>query len=170
MGRRGNIGVLHAISLAIGLAALWWLLSGYTIPLILALGAGSIALVVYIAHRMDVIDHEGHPIHVTWRWATYMPWLGKEILMANIDVVKAVLSPKGRVHTSVFRTKATQKTELGHVIYANSITLTPGTVTLEVEDGVMIVHALTRGAADGLKSGEMDRRCTAVEGHPEEDR
>ncbi|UTW53315.1 Na+/H+ antiporter subunit E [bacterium SCSIO 12827] len=162
--------MLHAISLSIGLAALWWLLSGYTIPLILAFGAGSVALVVFIAHRMDVVDHEGHPIQVTWRWLTYLPWLGKEIVTANIDVVKAVLSPKGRVHTSVLRTKATQKTELGHVIYANSITLTPGTVTLAVEDGVMIVHALTRGAADGLKSGEMDRRCTAVEGAPGEDR
>lgn len=169
-GKRGNVSVLHAISLSIGLAALWWLLSGYTIPLILAFGAGSVALVVFIAHRMDVVDHEGHPIQVTWRWLTYLPWLGKEIVMANIDVVKAVLSPKGRVHTSVLRTKATQKTELGHVIYANSITLTPGTVTLAVEDGVMIVHALTRGAADGLKSGEMDRRCTAVEGAPGEDR
>ena len=162
--------MLHAISLSIGLAALWWLLSGYTIPLILAFGLGSVIVVVFIAMRMDLADHEGHPVHVSWRWLTYMPWLGKEIVMANIDVVKAVLSPKGHVHTSVFRTKATQKTELGHVIYANSITLTPGTVTLAVEDGVMTVHALTRGAADGVKSGEMDRRCTAVEGHPEEDR
>ena len=164
--------MLHAISLSIGLAALWWLLSGYTIPLILAFGAASVALVVFIAHRMDVVDHEGHPIQVTWRWLTYLPWLGKEIVIANIDVVKAVLSPKGRVHTSVLRTKATQKTELGHVIYANSITLTPGTVTLAVEaiDRLQMRLALTRGAADGLKSGEMDRRCTAVEGAPGEDR
>ncbi|MEQ8506537.1 MAG: Na+/H+ antiporter subunit E [Rhodospirillales bacterium] len=162
--------MLHALSLSIGLAALWWLLSGFTLPLILAFGALSVALVVFIAMRMDVVDHEGHPIHATWRWITYMPWLGKEIVMANIDVVKAILSPKGRVHTTVIRTKATQKTELGHVIYANSITLTPGTVTLAVEDGVMTVHALTRGAVDGLKTGEMDRRCTAVEGAPEEDR
>lgn len=161
--------MVHAISLTVGLAALWWLLSGYTIPLILIFGAGSVLAVVLIAHRMDVIDHEGHPIHVTPRWLLYLPWLGKEIVNANIDVAKAILFPKGRVHTTVLRTKATQKTELGHVIYANSITLTPGTVTLAVEDGVMTVHALTRTAADGLQSGEMDRRCTAVEGAPNED-
>lgn len=162
--------MLHALSLSFGLAALWWLLSGYTLPLIIAFGVGSVLLVVFISMRMDVVDHEGHPIHVTWRWLLYMPWLGKEIVMANIDVVKAILSPKGRVHTTVIRAKATQKTELGHVIYANSITLTPGTVTLAVEDGVMTVHALTRGAVEGLQSGEMDRRCTTVEGHPEEER
>ncbi|MEK9673796.1 MAG: Na+/H+ antiporter subunit E [Rhodospirillaceae bacterium] len=158
--------MVHAFSLACGLAALWWLLSGYTIPLILALGAGSIITVVAIAMRMDVVDHEGHPIHVTFRWLTYMPWLGKEIVMANIDVAKAIIFGGSRIHPIVMRVKATQKTELGHVIYANSITLTPGTVTLAVEDGVMTVHALTRGGADGLKTGEMDRRCTAVEGAP----
>lgn len=160
--------MVHTISLGIGLAALWWLLSFFTLPLILGLGAASIVVVVYIAHRMDVVDHEGHPIHLTHRWLTYLPWLGKEIVNANLDVAKAILFPKDRVHPTVIRVKATQKTELGHVIYANSITLTPGTVTLAVEDGMMTVHALTKFAADGVKSGEMDRRCTAVEAHPAE--
>lgn len=162
--------MVHAFSLAIGLSGLWWLLSGYTLPLILALGAGSIGIVVLIAMRMDLIDHEGHPIHVSYRFLTYLPWLSKEIVMANIDVALAILFPARRVYPTVVRVKATQKTELGHVIYANSITLTPGTVTLAVEDGVMTVHGLTRGAIDGLKTGDMDRRCTAVEGAPEEDR
>lgn len=165
-GITGDASVLHAFSLGVGLAVLWWLLSGYTLPLILALGAGSIVGVVLIARRMDVIDHEAVPLQSLTRWIAYLPWLLKEIVLANWDVVKAILAPKGRVNPTVVRIKATQKTELGFVIYANSITLTPGTVTLDVEDGVMTVHALTTGGVDGLKTGEMDRRCTAVENAP----
>ena len=160
--------MLHAISLGVGLAALWWLLSGYTLPLILALGAGSIVGVVLISRRMDLIDNETIPVQSISRWVMYLPWLLKEIVLANWDVTKAILAPKGRVNPTVIRIKATQKTELGHVIYANSITLTPGTVTLAVEDGVMTVHSLTQGGVDGLKTGEMDRRCTHVENAPAE--
>ena len=161
--------MFQAFSLGVGLAVLWWLLSGYTLPLILSLGAVSIVGVVLIARRLDLIDTETVPIQPLGRWLRYLPWLLKEIVVANWDVTKAILFPKGNVNPTMIRVKATQKTELGHVIYANSITLTPGTVTLAVEDGVMTVHALTLGGADGLKTGDMDRRCTAVEGAPGED-
>jgi len=144
-------------------------MSGIFEPLILMLGGCACAVGVVIAMRMDVIDHEAVPVHLTLKAILYWPWLFWEIVKANVDVTRRVLGLAG-ISPTIVRIKATQKTELGHVIYANSITLTPGTVTLAVEDGVMIVHALTRGAADGLKSGEMDRRCTAVEGAPGEDR
>lgn len=159
--------MLHVISLSIGLAVLWMLLSGFFLPLLLGLGAASIFAIVYLCHRMDLIDHEGTPVHVTWRAFLYFPWLCLEIVKANWDVVKAILFPGKRVNPTVLRAVASQKTHLGHVIYANSITLTPGTVTIAVEDGVMTVHALTQGGADGVKSGDMDRRCAAVEGYRE---
>ena len=60
-----------------------------------------------------------------------------------------------------------QETELGQVIYANSITLTPGTVTIAIDKDIMVIHALTVGSATGLQTGEMDRRVTAMEAHPE---
>ena len=161
--------MLHAISLSIGLAALWWLLSGYTIPLILAFGAASVALVVFIAHRMDVVDHEGHPIHLTFRAILYWQWLLKEIVLANIAIARVIMARKMPIHPTVIGVTATQKTELGHVIYGNSITLTPGTVTIGIDKDNLTVHALTTDAAMGLKTGEMDRRVTNVEAHPDTD-
>ena len=70
------------------------------------------------------------------------------------------------VNPSVIEVKATQETELGQVIYANSITLTPGTVTIDIDKDIIIVHALTLKAAEDLESGDMDRRVTALEAHP----
>ncbi len=64
---------------------------------------------------------------------------------------------------SVVRLRPTQKTALGIAIHANSITLTPGTLTLDADDE-LAVHALTRRVADDLESGEMDRRVSRVEG------
>ncbi|MBL24169.1 MAG: cation transporter [Rhodospirillaceae bacterium] len=150
------------------LAILWLMLSGlFDNMLILGLGAASVASVLYIAHRMDVIDHEGHPIHLGWRAVAYWPWLLWEILKANLDVAKIIISPRMNIQPHIFVVNASQSSELGHVIYANSITLTPGTVTVDVEDGVMSVHALTQDAADGVKTGEMDDKVTAFEGGDE---
>lgn len=158
--------MLHALSLSILLAVLWILLSGLHTAghaLIAGLGAGSVIAVVAIAHRMDVIDREGHPVHLAWRSLAYWPWLAKQIAKANWDVARIILSPRMRVAPRVIRVTASQPDELGHVIYANSITLTPGTVTLSVEAGTLEVHALTQRAATDLERGEMDRRVTAMQ-------
>ena len=157
--------MLHVLSLGLVLYGLWMLLSGYFQPLLLGLGAGSVLAVLWIAHRMDVIDHEGHPIHLTGRAFLYWPWLIVEIVKSNIDVAKVILSRKMPIHPSVIEIKATQETELGQVILANSITLTPGTVTIAIDRDIMSVHALTREAAEGLQTGDMDRRVTAMEAH-----
>ena len=90
-----------------------------------------------------------------------MAW---EIVKANIDVARIILHPKMPITPTILDIKASQVTELGHVFYANSITLTPGTVTLRLRDGLMEVHALTPTAIEGLLGGEMDRRVRAVEG------
>ncbi len=159
--------MLHALSLGLVLFILWLLLSGFFEILLLSLGVGSVIAVVWIAYRMDVIDHEGHPIHLTVRAVFYWPWLMVEIIKANIDVAAAIVRRKMSINPSVIEVKATQETELGQVIYANSITLTPGTVTISVDKDIMTIHALTRGAAEDLESGEMDRRVTNLEAHPE---
>ena len=156
--------MLHLFSLGGVLAVLWALLSGHTDPLMIGLGLASVILVVLVAARMDVVDHEGHPVHLTWRALLYLPWLLWEIVKANIDVVKVILSPKKSLAPQVFTTKATQTSGLGHTIYANSITLTPGTVTIAVTDGELTVHALTTEGAEGVKTGDMDRRVTRMVG------
>jgi multicomponent Na+:H+ antiporter subunit E len=146
------------------MAILWLLLSGIFEAWLLALGLGSIIVVVIFANRMDVIDHEGHPIHISWRTLMFWPWLALEIIKANINVARVILDPKMPITPKILHINSLQVTELGHVIYANSITLTPGTVTVGLENGAMNVHALTPVAIEGLLSGEMDRRVHAVEG------
>lgn len=143
--------------------AVWLLLSGYFEPFLLTLGAMSCVLVVAIALRMDVVDREAFPIHLTSKVLTYWPWLLKEIWLAAVDVTKRVLSPRCRISPTVVEVEATQHSELGQVIYANSITLTPGTYTIRIHDNRILVHALSRDGAEGLAGGEMDRRVTALE-------
>ncbi len=157
--------MLHAISLGLVLFSLWLLLSGFFTILLLGLGVGSVAAVVWIALRMDVIDHEGHPIHLTVRAFFFWPWLLKEIIKANVDIARVIVSRKMPINPAVIQVKATQETELGQVVYANSITLTPGTVTIDIDKDIISVHALTISAAEGLMSGEMDRRVTNMEDH-----
>jgi multicomponent Na+:H+ antiporter subunit E len=139
-------------------------MSGIFEPLILLLGVFSCVLVVVIAMRMDVIDHEAVPVHLTLKVLLYWPWLLWEIVKANIDVTKRVLG-LAEISPTMVRIKATQKTDLGIVIFANSITLTPGTISIDVdEDGYILVHALSREGTEGLEGGEMDRRVSEMEG------
>ncbi len=154
--------LLHSISLGLVLFGVWLLLSGFFEPLLLGLGVLSCVIVVSIAHRMDVIDREGVPIHLGWRIVAYWVWLAIEIVKANLDVARRILDPKLPIHPVLVRVKASQASELGQVIYANSITLTPGTVSLQVAGGEILVHAIAREMAEDLEGGEMDRRVTAV--------
>ena len=157
--------MLHAISLGAVLAVLWLLMSGHFTPVLLILGALSVMVTLWIAHRMDVVDHEGHPVHMGPRAILYFPWLAKEIALANWDTAKIILSPKMDIKPQVFKTKASQLSDVGRTTYANSITLTPGTVTIAMEeDGTFEVHALNDAFREGVESGEMDLRCTATEG------
>ncbi len=157
--------MLHLLALAVGMTVLWFLLSGYMLPLILSLGAVSIAGVVWLAHRMDVIDHESHPVHMAPKGAGYYVWLMWEIVKANIDVTMAILRGPSALQPKVFKLKASQVSDVGRVAYANSITLTPGTVTIFVDDDEFTVHSLTPVAKEGLETGDMDRRVSELEGY-----
>ncbi len=159
--RRGRL--LHSISLGLVLFGVWLLLSGFFEPLLLGLGVLSCVIVVLIANRMDVIDHEGQPVQLGWRILAYWVWLAIEIVKANLDVARRILDPKLPIDPVLVRVKASQASELGQVIYANSITLTPGTVSMQVGGGEILVHAIAREMAEDLEGGEMDRRVTAVE-------
>ena len=90
--------MLHALSLGAVLGLLWLLLSGIFEAWLLALGLGSVTVVVIFANRMDVIDHEGHPIHISWRALLYWPWLAGEIVKANWDIARVILNPKCQLH------------------------------------------------------------------------
>jgi len=156
--------VRHALGLAVALVALWLLLSGHYEPLILAFGAASVGLVLWIAARMAILDGEAAPVHLVPQALTYWPWLLKEIVVANVQVARIVLSPRPPIGPTLIRAPMAQRSELGRVVYANSITLTPGTVSVDMDGNDVIVHALTRAGADGVLEGTMNRKAAAMEG------
>lgn len=152
--------MFRTISLGISLYILWLLLSGHYSILPLSLGLASCLLVVYLSHRMKLIGSESNAIHLSPRFIKYLPWLLLKIIQSNLDVCKQILSPRPLLTPVRFKLSCSQKSDLGRVIYANSITLTPGTLTIDTTDNIIEVHALSEAAAQDLQSGEMDRRVT----------
>jgi len=146
------------------LLVLFWLaLSGHYTALLLALGAVSCVGVQLIAKRMQIIDHEGYPIHlISWRIVPYWIWLIKEILLSTMAVAKLILTPKDNLRQSVARLPATKMSDMEKSIYANSITLTPGTLTLEIDQSHIEVHTLRDDMLTMLQRGEMADRVRTL--------
>ena len=153
----------HTFNLAVFLFAIWLLLSGHYTPLLLACGVLSTLLVLWLALRAELVDREIHAVLLKPSILRYWVWLGRELIRANIDVARRIVQPSMPISPNVFTVRADQRTELGQVTYANSITLLPGTVTMDIEGDRFTVHALTREAAAELQRGEMNRRVCAVE-------
>jgi multicomponent Na+:H+ antiporter subunit E len=163
--RQGDLrGQVTRFLTAVVLFALWLLMSGIYKPLIIAFGLGSVLLVTYVVARMDKVD--GDPVRMPLKpltYSGYLLWLLVEIAKANWVVTRIILSPGLRLRQHLFRIPVTQKSDLGQVIFANSITLTPGTITVETETGAFLVHALNYSDADPGALADMDRRITAAE-------
>ena len=165
--------MIKPIVLFAALFALWFALSGQTYPLLLFFGVVSSAVVTAIVHRLHIDDDEGVPIAslpLLWR---FWPFLSAEIIKANLEVMRQIVSPRLAISPQIFHFTPSQKTTTGLVTHANSITLTPGTVTVEIEeDGRFLVHALTREFAEGAAAtvgddrieGEIGQRITALGG------
>lgn len=154
----------HAISLGLVLLALWFALSGHAETLLVSLGLLSSAGVVLIALRMDVVDHEWRPIPLLLsRVFFYWLWLIGKIVKANMDVVRRILDPALPISPTIVRVKTSQRTDVGKVTFANSITLTPGTVAIDLRNSEIEVHALSQEAAAALQGGDMDRRVCVLE-------
>ncbi len=154
---------IFPISLWLVLYLFWFLLSGHSEPLLLGLGVVSCTIVVLIAKRMYTIDHESHPIHLSLKIPAYWLWLVWEIIKSNIAVMKLVWHPAMPISPTVVRVKTSQVSDLGKIVFANSITLTPGTVSMNVKNDEIEVHALTQEMAEDLQSGVMDSRVAELE-------
>ena len=150
---------------ALGLAALWLLMSGlWDKTLILIFGVLSIIFIMVIMRRLDQADGERLEYALSpFRTTTYLLWLLKEIAVSNIAVAKIILSEKQPENQKLFMVPVSCKTELGQVMFANSITLTPGTITVETENDQFIVHALDYSDGDLDALADMDRRVSETE-------
>ncbi|MEC8990027.1 MAG: Na+/H+ antiporter subunit E [Candidatus Latescibacterota bacterium] len=151
-------------SLVIILFGTWLLWSGIYQPLTIGFGVGSCLFVAWLASRMGIGDAEGHPVHLIPKLILYVPWLVWAIVKANIDVARRILNPRLPISPRMVKVKGTQRDDLGRAIYANSITLTPGTVTVDLQGDELTVHALTAEAEADLLTGDMDGRVTRLQG------
>ncbi|MDS4031453.1 MAG: Na+/H+ antiporter subunit E [Candidatus Contendobacter sp.] len=159
--------MLRALGLWLFCFGLWLLLSGYfAVPLLLICGVLSCALVVFVTWRVEMIDPEEQPPRLPFNSHVfgYWSWLLWQIVLANWDVAKRIVDPQLPISPTLLTLKPTQRSDLGRFVYANSITLTPGTVTTYLSDDTLEVHALTQEAAASLLKGAMDRRVTWLEG------
>ena len=155
--------MFHVLRLFIVLFGIWLALSGHYTPFLIISGAVCAALCVALVVRMDRIDRVAPLIHLTWRLPVYWVWLAWQVILSSIDVTRRVLDPRLPIEPLIERIPATQKTDIGLVTYANSITLTPGTLTTDVREGEIEVHALSRHLVDDLIKSEMDRRVSELE-------
>ena len=150
---------------ALGLFILWLLLSGHYTVLVTSLGAISCIGVTVLANRLGILEPDGRSFAYLARLVGYLPWLVKEIVLSNIEVTKLIWHPGLPIRPQVIRTPASQRSPIGLATFANSITLTPGTLSIDAdEEGVIVVHAIGDATAEGLQTGEMDRRVRALEG------
>ncbi len=153
----------HSGSLFVVLFSVWLLWSGHYTTLLLTLGLFSCLFVLLVMRRMSAVDHEAAPVDITARAALYLPWLAWQIVKANLDVARRIVQPRMPVRPHVLKVRAGQRSDLGRVIYANSITLTPGTITIGVNGDEFTIHALTDEAAAGVAGGQMNDRVCAIE-------
>jgi multicomponent Na+:H+ antiporter subunit E len=102
-------------------------------------------------------------LHLSGHISFFYCWLVGKIILSNIDVVKRIWLGNKSISPCVARLPLSQKTDMGKVIYANSITLTPGTVSMDIEGTTVLVHALTAENIAELKDGEMNRRVADLE-------
>jgi multicomponent Na+:H+ antiporter subunit E len=144
------------------LAAAWLLWSGFFKPLLLALGAFSCALVLLIAHRMHLFDTDVFALRFTTRLFRFWGWLGREIVRSSLEVTRAVLSPKMNISPTVVEFESNCDNPVDLTILGNSITLTPGTLTLSIDGQRLTVHALNEQGARDILAGDMDKRVSQL--------
>jgi multicomponent Na+:H+ antiporter subunit E len=158
----------YTLVLALNLVAAWMIWSGMVSvsnSFVLFLGGLSVLLSLWVCIRMKIDDDESVPLHFSWRIIPYGIYLIGEIITSNIAVAKIVLSRKPKLQRNMIVVHANQKTEIGNVVLANSVTLTPGTVSVNMHDKEILVHALDFAGAEEDLSGEMARRVSKLEGN-----
>ena len=149
------------------LVAIWLLLSEQTQHLellFILFGLTTCTVAVRVCVRMGVVDRESVPVHLAGRAVLYTPWLIWEVFKSNLRMARIILAPRIRVDPSIVHFRASQRTDLGRFIYANSITLTPGTVTTGIVADDLEVHAIVQTEIDGSEENDMNRRVTWLEG------
>jgi multicomponent Na+:H+ antiporter subunit E len=159
---QGPSNNLRRLAVFVILFGFWLLLSSHHDLFHLSLGLACCILVALVSHDLLIENISGTKRFTkTWRFISYVPWLIYQIVVANLHVAYLIVNPRA-IDPQVVRFKTKLKSQFSMVTLGNSITLTPGTITMDIADGEFIVHALSKKVADDLLSGEMERRVAHV--------
>lgn len=155
---------MRTLFLAAALFAFWLALSGHYTPFLVGAGILAVCLCLFAASRMLILDEEGQPTELLLAAPSYWLWLYIEIAKSAWSVSRVIINPSLPISPTFTKVRASQKTAAGLATYANSITLTPGTITTSVDGDVFTVHALVKDGADDVEAGGMDARVSQFEG------
>lgn len=142
----------------------WLLLSGFLKTNLLVLGLLSSGLVSLLAVKLELLDKNSQRLRINLRLPRYLPFLFKEIWHSNLHVAALILNPKLPIQPQILRYQAKQKSESGLAVHANSITLTPGTISIDIKGKEILIHALSNTTADGVREGNIDKQVCKLEG------
>ena len=154
---------MRNICLAILLFLFWLALSGHYTEFLIGVGIATTLLCLAVANRMGTVDAEGVPVQLALGAITYIPWLIWEVIKSAWAVTQIIIDPRLPISPTMTRVRASQATSTGQSVYANSITLTPGTITTNVDGNMLTVHAIVSDGADDLETGSMDARVSRFE-------
>lgn len=150
----------------VSLYLLWELLSGYFKTNLIVLGIISCVFVTILSIKLKIYSKQHERIRINLKLPLYIPWLLKEIIKSNLHVARCILSSNESIQPQLVTIKPSQKTNAGIAVHANSITLTPGTISIDIKDNnEILVHALTNNTAQGIINGDIDKQVTKLEGN-----
>lgn len=135
------------------LAVFWLLLSGYFQPLMLSFGVLTILLTIWLIKRMRALDESPKHFGSTIGFVRYVPWVLSQILLSSTQVAKHIWSRSPKLNPVLDQIPVSAVPANKQVLYANSITLTPGTLCVDIDEQNVTVHALEKSSIDELKDG-----------------
>lgn len=155
---------MRAVFLFIVLCAFWVFLSGeIKSPKLMAMCVVCCATTAWFSTRLEIVGDEGQPTRGLVPFFRYMPWLFWQVVLSNIDVIKRVWHPERSIEPRLFQLPIQVRHPVAKALYANSITLTPGTVAVQCDEESFLIHALTEEAEQALRSGDMEQRIQQME-------
>ncbi len=157
--------MMRALFLFVVLGVYWALLSGqFHNNFLIGAGVVCIAFVIWLGGRMALLDEEGVPARYYAGMVPYVPWLAWQVVLSNWDVLKRIWSSENPIDPRMAKIPYSTRSGFVTTTYANSITLTPGTVTVDIGEREMLIHCLSKEGEDGLLEGDMERHAKRLEG------
>jgi multicomponent Na+:H+ antiporter subunit E len=154
---------LRLLSAVIFLFLVWLLWGGLYKTPVLQLGIASCVLVVWLTLRMNVPGGDSPRVGLLWRMPLYWIWLLGQMVVSNVQVLRLVLGPRAALSPRVVEVQAQAASKFARTLLGNSITLTPGTLTIHIDGNMITAHCLTDASARGLEAGAMARRVARVD-------